>query len=377
MFRYIRQRIVFAILALFIISIFVFVMIYSFGPSPIHALAEQKFSDPKNTKPLEQIISSLEVQNGLRYGTVAEPGEKIPVLVLYFRYLKGIFVDHTFGFLIDSKNNPNPAAYKTMSQLFFNPLKYSLLITVPSFIFSSIVGITIGIFAGYNRGKWFDSSSNIFVLIFIGVPSFIIAPMVISLSLRIGVPVQIPRASENAPFSVLFVAYLPPIIVMSLGSLAGYVTYTRNQVITVLTSNYVLIAKTKGLSSTQIFFKYVLRNISIPLFSLIFGSFLGLLSGSIVIERYWNVQGTSQIIANSFPTGEFNVVMFSTLFFTFIGLIAEIIVDLSFAILDPKITYAARSKKNYWLFFKAYLERRKLAKDLLSKNNQNLETKGV
>jgi oligopeptide ABC transporter permease protein len=71
-----------------------------------------------------------------------------------------------------------------------------------------------------------------------------------------------------------------------LGSLAVYTTYARNQVITVLTSNYVLIAKTKGLSQKQIFFKYVLRNISIPLIAIILPSFVFLLSGSIIIERY-------------------------------------------------------------------------------------------
>lgn len=140
--------------------------------------------------------------------------------------------------------------------------------------------------------------------------------------------------------------------------MAVYVSYTRNQVITVLTSNYVLIAKTKGLKPTQIFFKYVLRNISIPLFSLLFGSFLGLLSGSIIIEKYWDVPGTSQVIARSFPTGEINIIMFSTIFFTGLALASSIFVDVMFAVLDPKITYAAKNKKNYWLFFKAFLERK-------------------
>ncbi|HGS8484309.1 TPA: ABC transporter permease subunit, partial [Neisseria gonorrhoeae] len=102
-------------------------------------------------------------------------------------------------------------------------------------------------------------SSNVFVLIFVAIPSFILAPIVITISVALGISSVVPRPGEQS-FGVMFVSYLPPIFVMSITSLAGYVTYTRNQVITVLTSNFVLIAKTKGLSSSQIFFKYVLRN---------------------------------------------------------------------------------------------------------------------
>ncbi|QJG66600.1 ABC transporter permease [Mycoplasma phocoeninasale] len=365
MFRYIRQRILFAILTLFIISFFVFILIAAFGPNPVQQLAEKEFNKHSGSgKSFAEILRMLEVENGIRYlNSDGTAGEKIPIFVRYFMYIGKIFTKGDFGFVIDSANNPDPSNYRTMSQLFFTPLRYTLLITFPTFIISTILGITIGVFAGYKRGKWFDNVSNLFVLVFIAVPSFIIAPIAITISIRLGISAVVPRLGDQ-PFGVVFLAYLPPIIVMSLSSLAAYVTYTRNQVISVLTSNYVLIAKTKGLNSTQIFFKYVLRNISIPLFSLTFGSFVGLLSGSIIIEKYWQVPGTSSVIVSAFPSGEIFVVMFSTLFFTFISLIAEIIVDISFVLLDPKIKYASKSRKNYYLFFKAYLERRKLAKDL-------------
>ncbi|AZZ65559.1 ABC transporter permease [Metamycoplasma phocicerebrale] len=359
MFKYIRQRIAFAILTLFIISFFVFVMVVAFGPNPVEALAIKKFQSGHASKPYDIILQELEIENGIRYSN----GQLIPIIVRYFKYIGNIFTKWDFGFVINSTNNPNPSSYTNIWKLFFTPLKYTLLITVPTFLISAILGIIIGVFAGYKRGKWFDTASNLFVLVFIAVPSFIIAPIAIAISIKLGISAVVPKAGEQS-FGVLFTSYLPPIIVMSLSSLAVYVTYTRNQVITVLTSNYVLIAKTKGLNSTQIFFKYVLRNISIPLFSLIFGSFIGLLSGSIIIEKYWQVPGTSSIIVNAFPTGELYIVLFSTIFFTFISLIAEIIIDISFVFLDPKIKYVSKSRKNYFLFFKAYLERKKLAKDL-------------
>ncbi|BAP39552.1 ABC transporter permease [Metamycoplasma canadense] len=370
MFKYIRQRIAFAILTLFIITFVVYVLVSAFGKSPIESLVEKAINDPKNKLPYDQLVIKYETDFGLRDAS----GKTIPIIVRYFKYIGNVFKGD-FGFIINKENNPSPNEYDNIQKLFFIPLKYSIRITLPAFIVSSISGITIGVFAGYKRGKLFDSAANLFVLLFVAIPSFVLAPILIAISLKIGIPVTVPREALEPSFGELFISYLPPILIITLTSMAGYVGYTRNQVITVLTSNYVLIAKTKGLKSTQIFFKYVLRNISIPLFSLLFGSFLGLLSGSIIIEKYWDVPGTSQVIANSFPTGEINIIMFSTIFFTGLSLGAGIFVDVMFTILDPKITYAAKSKRNYWFFFKAYLERKKLAKDLFAKKvieSQNL-----
>lgn len=370
MFKYITQRIAFAILTLFIITFVVFILVSVFGQSPIKAIVEKELANPKNKHTYEELILENEIIFGLRYAD----GTPIPIFVRYFIYIGNVF-SGDFGFIINKENNPSPSEYTNIQLLFFTPLKYSIRITLPAFIVSSISGITIGVFAGYKRGKLFDSGANLFVLIFVAVPSFVLAPILITISLKIGIPTTVPRDALEPSFGELFISYLPPVLIITLTSMAVYVSYTRNQVITVLTSNYVLIAKTKGLKPTQIFFKYVLRNISIPLFSLLFRSFLGLLSGSIIIEKYWDVPGTSQVIARSFPTGEINIIMFSTIFFTGLALASSIFVDVMFAVLDPKIKYAAKNKKNYWLFFKAFLERRKLEKDLylkrqLEKQNQ-------
>lgn len=384
MLKYIFQRILLAILALAIISIFVYFLIATFAPDPLNLMAQQRLassSGHNSNQTYEEILKNLQLQNGIRYGVEVNgkvvPGDKIPVIIRYFNYMGDVFKGN-FGMPYDPQNNPDPSSYHTMPQLFFTPLKYTITITLPAMIVSLIGGITIGVFAGYKRGKLFDSISNIFVLIFVAVPSFIIAPLFIAIGVKIGILPVVPRWGDE-PFGAILIAYIPPILVMTLGSLAAYVISTRNMVITVLTSNYVLIAKTKGLSSSQIFFKYVMRNISIPLFGLVFGSFLGLLSGSIIIEKYWNIPGTSQVIVKGFSTGEINIIMFSTLFFTLLGLSSTLLTDLAYVVLDPKITYASQSKKNYWLFFKSYLERQKMAKELFIKQNnvQNQSMKGA
>ena len=380
MFKYIWQRIAFAILALFIISILCFTLVAAFAPNPVYNLAREEVTKPHNTKTLEEIVQQLEFKNGMRFGTIDNIGPRIPILLRYFRYIGNIFSKGDFGFLINNKNNPNEIEYTTMSKLFFVPLKYSIIISLPAFILSAIIGVTFGVIAGYKHGKWQDSTINVFVLIFIALPSFIIAPIAITIAFKVGgISPEVPKFGDPTKSTADFIkGYLPPIIVITLGSLSVYTTYSRNQVITVLTSNYVLIAKTKGLSQKQIFFKYVLRNISIPLIAIILPSFVFLLSGSIIIEKYWNVPGTSQTIAYAFPNGELFVVMFSTLFFSFLSLSVEIMVDILYAILDPRITYGMKSKKNYILLFKIYLVRRKLIKDLLKKQeDQNNNQSGI
>ncbi|MDC8900814.1 ABC transporter permease [Metamycoplasma hyosynoviae] len=381
MLKYVMQRIAFAILAFFVISILCFLLVSAFGPDPIKKLASQEFqsSQQSSHQTLAQIQARLEVQYGFRWGTEDNPGPLIPHLIRYFRYIGNILTKGDFNFLINNNSNPNKFEYTDIWKLFFNPLRYSVLVSAPAFIMSAVFGTTLGVVAGYKRGKWADSTINVFVLFFIALPSFIIAPIAISISVKLKILSTIPPFGSGQSFGRVFAAYLPPIIVVTLGSLAVYTTYARNQVITVLTSNYVLIAKTKGLSQKQIFFKYVLRNISIPLFAIVFPSFLFLLSGSIIIEKYWDIPGTSQTIAFAFPEGEIFIVMFSTQFFSLLSLFSELVVDVMYVILDPRITYGTKSKKNFSIIFKTYLQRKKVIKDLrqslLEQYKQNLLNK--
>nr|WP_274541142.1 ABC transporter permease [[Mycoplasma] anseris] len=350
-----------------------FCLIAAFAPDPINKMAQESWSkihDKSIYDGFEHYLKIKQVEYGFRYGTEKEPGELIPIIVRYFDYI-GNFFKGNFGHIINEQFNPNPVVYKTIPKLFFYPLKYSIMVTAPSFIISSICGISLGVFAGYNRGKVMDSAINLFVVFFIALPSFIIAPIVITIFVKFGLPPKVFTTDEQS-IKEVFKSLIPPILVITLGSLAGFTTYSRNQVVTVLTSNYVLIAKTKGLSSIQIFFKYVFRNISIPIFTMIVYSFLGLLTGSIIVEKFWNIQGTSIVIVYAFPNGEIYIEMFSILFFTALSLFLEIFVDICYAILDPKISYGDTSKKNYLLFFKAWLIRRKLEKDLFKKQQETL-----
>ncbi|WP_338822862.1 ABC transporter permease [Mycoplasmopsis felifaucium] len=351
MTRYLLKRIVLAILTLFIILVFSYTLIVSFIENPFQI----QLPTITNVKDRERILQ------------LSKEYDSVPIFQKVVTYF-GKFFKGDFGEIYFLKTD-----YKNIPDLFFKPLKWSIMVSLPSFIFSSILGISLGVFAGYKRGTIWDSIINIFVFIFVAIPSFIIAPFLINLFTKAGFPNSFvaPGATiSNGKATIVdsFYSLIPAIIVVTLGSLAVYTLYSRNQTVTVLTSNYILIAKTKGLSGTQIFFKYVLRNISIPLIALVLPSYIGLLSGSIVIEKFWSIPGTSSIIASAFPKGEINVVMFNIFFFTALSLFTEIIVDISFTILDPRIVYESGSGFDLVRYIKASHARRMKLREIFKQN---------
>ncbi|MCS4537008.1 ABC transporter permease [Mycoplasma sp. CSL7475-4] len=333
MFKYLSKRMALAILTLFIVLIFSYTLIVLFIKNPFEIALISENDQHKR----EILLAKSEEYNS------------IPIIVKIGTYFKNFFQGNFGPIYIQS------GGFKTIPQLFFEPLGWSMLVSLPSFIISSSLGVIIGIIGGYKRGTWVDNVINGFVFVFIAVPSFILAPIALNIFQKAGFDIRFISPNEiGGGWLATIKSIIPAITVVSLGSLAGYTLYARNQVVTVLTSNYVLIAKTKGLGDGEIFRKYVFRNISIPLATIIIPSYLILLSGSIIVEKFWFIPGSATIIANSFPAGEINVVMFNVFFFTALGLFTQIIVDISYPLIDPRIKYQASSGITLSMIFRAY-----------------------
>lgn len=377
MLKYILQRIGFAVLTLIIIVFVVYVLTTQFSVNPFVEKALATSESSGSTDSNKELLKKL-FNDSVRYhflpASWANRYDEFENVWLNYRLSPFTRFGYWLSDIFTNKQNPFGEPFNenifqqtqtsSISELFFKYLKLSIIVTLPAFFISAIMGIVLGTVAGYKRGTIFDAGINIFSLFFIALPSFIIAPILISILLRVNITPNFinPYSAQSSQVytkSQIFLSWIPPILIVVLGSLSGYITYTRNQVITVLTSNYVLIARSKGLKQSEIFFKYVLRNISIPLAAILIPSYIGLLTGGIVIERYWNIPGTSEIIAQSFPQGEINIIMFNTVFFTFLGVMTTIVVDISYTILDPRIKYSSQSGFSYWQIFMRTLQRNK------------------
>nr|WP_318024033.1 ABC transporter permease [Mycoplasmopsis primatum] len=352
-----------AILTLLIVIVFSYCLLAAFGKNPYEIqLANILAGNPKSDDPAL-----------LRIKAEIKAYSEIPLISKLFTYL-GDLLKGNPG-IVYGKIDGVDSFGKDVSKVFWEYFPNSLFVSLPAFIISSITGTTLGIVAGYKRGSIWDSIINAFVFFFIAVPSFIIAPIFIQIFTSAGFPTVytpwVPNDNSGLyTFAKFFKSIIPPILVVSLSSMAVYTLYARNQTVTVLTSNYILIAKTKGLSGMQIFWKYVLRNISIPLSALILPSYIVLLSGSIIVEQFWGVKGTAQILSYAFPNAEINIVMFSIILFTGLTVFTDILVDVSFVILDPRIVYESSSGINYLHIFKAYFIRQKKLKEIYKQQEQ-------
>lgn len=358
MFNYILKRLGLAVLTIIVITVVTYLLVAAFSINP-WANDDKFISSIPKTSNLKTELAKIE----------AFYGWNDPLIVRLFKYIGGIFRGDFGSIYLES----NKSVSLFIPTMFFEPLKWTIGITLPSFIISAIIGVLFGIWAGYKRGTWIDSFINTTSLLFVALPSFVIAPIAIQIFTSAGFPSEALKPNDFNTTADIIKSYLPIIIVVVISSLVVYITYTRNMIITVMSSNYILIAKSKGLNQTQIFFKYVLRNISIPLISIILPSYIGLLSGSIVIERYWNIPGTSAIIVNSFPEGEVNIVMFNILFFTLLSLFTTILVDVSYVILDPRIKYAPQSPRSWRKMLSAWRIRRNLLKNYVEEGGSNVE----
>lgn len=319
MIRYIFKRVALALLSLFILITIVYLLVASFSKNPFISGNLEAAED-------------LAIRHGLRD----------PILIRYGRYLADLFTGN-FGQIYASTSD-----VQYIPSFFFIPLRWTLLITVPSLIFSIVIGVFLGVVAGYNRGRWIDTIISLFVIIFIGLPSFVIAPIMILIAINSNgfvLPEFIWPDTQGWMVTIKSIAL--PILTITLGSLAGYTILVRNQMVSVLTSNHVLIAKSKGLSQWEIFWKHIIRNISIPLISYIVPSFIVLLAGNVIIERFFKVPGSSNVIINAFPKGEINIVMFSILFFSGLSMLGQIILDISYVFIDPKIKYFEKGRSTW------------------------------
>ena len=132
------------------------------------------------------------------------------------------------------------------------------------------------------------------------------------------------------------------IIALSFGEIAGLCRFTRAELTETLTSDYMLLARTKGLTRSQATVRHALKNAMVPILPMIIGSFISVLSGSMIIEKIFAIPGVGQLYIQSIQLLDYDVFMMDTVFYTFVGLLAGIVVDISYGFIDPRIRMGER-----------------------------------
>ena len=135
----------------------------------------------------------------------------------------------------------------------------------------------------------------------------------------------------------MFHSMLGPVIALSFGEIASLCRFTRAELTETLTSDYMLLARTKGLTRAQATSRHALKNAMVPILPMIISSFVGILGGSMIIEQIFGVPGVGRLYIQSINLLDYDVFMVDCVFYTFVSLLAGIVVDLSYGFIDPRI----------------------------------------
>ena len=140
----------------------------------------------------------------------------------------------------------------------------------------------------------------------------------------------------------MFVSLVPAIISLGFGTIAGLACYARAELCEVLTQEYMLLARTKGLTRGQATVRHALRNSMVPIFPMIMVEFIGIIGGSLIIEQIFGIPGVGPLYIQSITARDYNFYMLLSAFYTAIGLCSGILVDLSYGFVDPRIRMGER-----------------------------------
>ena len=230
--------------------------------------------------------------------------------------------------------------------VFLNKLPSTMLVNTYTMIFAVPIGLLLGIYAALKKNKWQDHVISTGVMIFISVPSYVYAFLVqyILCHKLTGwagkqiFPLTMAATTEYFTWEV-FVSLVPAILALGFGTIAGLARYTRAELCEVLTSEYMLLARTKGLTRGQATVRHALRNSMVPIFPMIMGEFIGIIGGSLIIEQIFGIPGVGPLYISSITaqTPDYNFFMLLSAFYTAIGLASGLLVDLSYGFVDPRI----------------------------------------
>jgi len=228
---------------------------------------------------------------------------------------------------------------------FMEKMPATVIVNVYTMVFSVPLGLLFGIYAALKKNKWQDHFISTAVMIFVSVPSYVYAFLVqylLCFKLQ-WFPFQMKAGYDYLSWDT-FVSLVPAIMSLGFGTIAGLTRYVRAELTEVLTSDYLLLARTKGLSRAQTTVRHALRNAMVPIFPMILGEFIGIMSGSLIIESIFGIPGVGPLYVDSITTTppDYNFFMLLTGFYTLIGLASGIIVDISYGFIDPRIRMGSK-----------------------------------
>lgn len=316
MLKYTIQRILYMILVFLIITCMCFVLIRMLPPAVLSA------GDP-HAEIIEMRREAM--------------GYNKPYMEQFVIFLRNVVTKFDWGV------SDKLFSGQEVTKVFLDRLPATVIVNLYSIIWSIPVGIALGIFAALKKNTWIDYTISTLTMVVISVPSFVYAFVIqYLLCYKLGWFPFLMKAGTDWFSWPMFVSMIPAVLSLSFGVIAGFTRTTRAELTEVLTSEFMLLARTKGLTKAQATIRHAMRNCFVVIVPAIFGEFVGILAGSLIIERIFSIPGVGRLTIDAINALDYPIFIVTTCFYTAIGLAANLVVDISYGFIDPRIRMGAK-----------------------------------
>lgn len=306
MLKFIIQRVLVAIPTLLILISISFILVHSAPGSP--------FTDDRDISP--ELMKNIEAKYHL---------DK-PLYVQYVYYLKDV-VSWDFGPSFKYKDF-------TINELVNASFAVSVKIGFWAFVLAIVVGVSCGIAGALNQNTKIDYAVMSFAMVGVAIPNFVLGPiLVVIFAIYYKVLPGGGWNGGNIEYIIL------PVIAMSFRYIASIARIMRASMIEVLNSNFIRTAKAKGMASKYIIIHHALRPAILPVVSYMGPAFVGIITGSVVIETIFGLPGIGQLFVNGALNRDYNMVLTLTIIVGGLMILFNTIVDILYVVIDPKIKY--------------------------------------
>lgn len=343
MAKYVLKRVILALITTFIILSLSFCLIKLLKPEKFQGKPEQRIAFYEEQVRLGYYTSSkVELKDGQLVDFVTQSNGMVtyyyyvPVMQQYGRWLGNIIFNWDWG--VSQSIEPNVKATVIIGERLLTSMKIniiSVLISVP-------IGILLGIWAALKKNTMTDHIISTLVMVLISLPSFVLITFMMLLFCYNNSILPTQWANPTDPLSKKILSYIIPVFCLSLGSICGYCRFVRAELCEVMENDYLLLARTKGLTRKQAIMRHAMKNAMVPIFPSILAEFIGIMGGSMILERLYGITGIGQLFIDSLTAKDYNILFVDMAIFTTISLLAGVVLDLSYGFIDPRIRMGAK-----------------------------------
>lgn len=309
MLRYTLQRVSYMLLTLLVIATITFFLMKLLPGSPLQN--QDKLTPEQKVLILDQY------------------GLNDPIPVQYVSYI-GNLVKGDLGVSFQYDNRP-------VTQIIGQRIGPSAQLGLQAIFFGTIVGLMLGILAALRHNTIIDYGATVFAVLGVSIPSFVFAGL---LQYVFGVKLEILPVAlwEGFEYTIL------PTLALSAFVIATVARFIRSEMLEVMGSDYITLAKAKGISNVGIIYKHGIRNALIPVITILGPMAVNIMTGSLVVERIFAVPGLGEQFTRSITMNDYPTIMGTTIFYSALFVFIIFVVDIMYGVVDPRIRIAGGKK---------------------------------